>query len=309
VARNGKSNPWNGHRPGASIRASEARKADRVLEHRRGVDHWAHSREAARFAAGLAERLGLRLVIAHALSATVPAFHPTSPGQASPDEDEGVSRTRHAGERLVSELVKSGGVRDTSGRVEIGLAPECLRAIAEEESAEFVAVGTKGAGTARLVLMGSVSLATVRIARCPVVVVPPAVRLEPLGSFPAQPIVCGIGHPGDAEPVRVAARLARELHLTLLPTHVVSTEDDATASAAVAQIRERWTERLAVRAGEPSQQLAQVAQRRTRRWWWSELAGAARSARARSAPSHASWHARVLRRSWSVPSAPQPHRD
>jgi nucleotide-binding universal stress UspA family protein len=72
--------------------------------------------------------------------------------------------------------------------------------------------------------------------------------------------VCGIGHPGDAEPVRVAARLARELRLTLLPTHVVSTEDDATASAAVAQISERWTERLAVRAGEPSQQLAQVAQ-------------------------------------------------
>jgi nucleotide-binding universal stress UspA family protein len=178
VARNGKSNPWNGHRPGASIRASEDRKADRVLERRRGVDHSAHSREAARFAAGLAERLGLRLVIAHALSATVLAFHPTWPGQASPDEDEGVSRTRHAGERLVSELVKSGGVRDTSGRVEIGLAPECLRAIAEEESAEFVVVGTKGAGAARLVLMGSVSLATVRIARCPVVVVPPAVRLD-----------------------------------------------------------------------------------------------------------------------------------
>ena len=115
-----------------------------------------------------------------------------------------------------------------------------------------------------------------RIARCPVVVVPPAVRLEPLGSSPAQSIVCGIGHPGDAEPVRVAARLARELRLTLLLTHVVSTEDDATASAAVARIRERWTERLAVRAGEPSQQLAQVAQEtHARRWWSSELAGAA----------------------------------
>jgi hypothetical protein len=55
----------------------------------------------------------------------------------------------------VSELVTSGGVRDTSGRVEIGLAPECLRAIAEEESAEFVVVSTKGPGAARLVLMAS----------------------------------------------------------------------------------------------------------------------------------------------------------
>jgi hypothetical protein len=97
------------HRPGASIGASEDRKADRVLEHRRGVDHSAHSREAARFAADLAERLGLRLVIAHALSATVPAFHPHLPGKRPPDRGEGVSRTRYSGERLVSEIVKRGG--------------------------------------------------------------------------------------------------------------------------------------------------------------------------------------------------------
>lgn len=80
-----------------------------------GVEHSAHAREAARCAATLAERLQLRLVIAHALAATGPAFHPTWPGQASADTGDGVLLTRHAGERLVSELVQGVGGPDALG--------------------------------------------------------------------------------------------------------------------------------------------------------------------------------------------------
>jgi universal stress protein family protein len=195
----------------------------------------------------------------------------------------------------VSELVQGVGGPDASGRVQFGRAPEHLCQIAQEESAELLVVGTKGDAAARLVLMGSVSLATVRKAPCRVAVVPSATTLEPLGAAPSRSIVCGIGHADDAEPLRVATRLARELEL--VPVHVVSEDHDEVAGAAVAHIRERWTERLNARAGRPLAPAGTDPETSTPRWWSSAPVAAARSAQACSARSRASWRVRAPRRS------------
>jgi nucleotide-binding universal stress UspA family protein len=115
-------------------------------------------------------------------------------------------------------------------------------------------------GAAHAAVVGSVSLAVTRMATCPVVVVPPNVTPVPLVSSQAESIVCGVGHEEDVRPVRVAARLARQLDLALLPVHVVPRQDDGRSGATVAGIRTLLTDRApTIRVGEPAQQLARFA--------------------------------------------------
>jgi nucleotide-binding universal stress UspA family protein len=59
-----------------------------------GVDHSSHARTAAAFAAHFAERLGLRLILVHALPATVPPLAPEWPTRAAHDPAD-VRRSRH----------------------------------------------------------------------------------------------------------------------------------------------------------------------------------------------------------------------
>jgi len=77
-----------------------------------------------------------------------------------------------------------------------------------------------------------------------VIVVPPTVIHAALTPPEVETIVCGIGDADDAEPVRVAIRLARELGLFLLLAHVVPGEDEPTSARTVAGIRTLLTERL-----------------------------------------------------------------
>lgn len=225
-----------------------------------GVDHSPHAHEAAGVADFLAERLGLRLVIVHVVPATVPPVIPAWPIGAEPDRGDPREQAAASGERLVSDVAQRAEARDVIGCVEQGLAPEGLCRAAEEHAAAFVVVGTHGDGAAHAAVVGSVSLAVTRMATCPVVVVPPNVTPAPLVSSRVESIVCGVGHEEDVRPIRVAARLACNLDLALLPVHVVPSHDDGRSGATVAGIRSVLTDRgPAIRVGEPAQQLAQFA--------------------------------------------------
>lgn len=225
-----------------------------------GVDHSSHAREAAGVAAFLAERLGLRLIVVHAAPATVPSVIPAWPSRGRDDRGDVREQAAASTERLVADVVQRIDFPDVIGCVEEGLAPEALCRAAEEHSAAFIVVGTHGDGAAHAAVVGSVSLAVTRMATCPVVVVPPNVTSVPLVSSQAESIVCGVGHEEDVRPVRVAARLARQLDLALLPVPVVPSHDDGRSGATVAGIRSLLTDGgPPIRVGEPAQQLAQVA--------------------------------------------------
>ena len=141
-----------------------------------GVDGSADSQAALRVAAGLAERLGTRLLATHVIppnysspmglgGGTVPLLA----AQRGIDVD--------AAERLLEETLAASALTEaqrirTEERVTAGFPAERLADLADEEQAELIVVGSRGRGAFRAAFLGSVSSDLVGIARAPVVVVP-----------------------------------------------------------------------------------------------------------------------------------------
>ena len=136
-----------------------------------GVDGSPEARDAARVAADLAARLGLRLVIAHVAQVAAVSgggrFHP-APWPGGLDESELAARM------LVERVVHEAEVH-AEQCVLVGVPAERLAELADEEHAELIVVGSRGRGAFRSVFLGSVSHNVVGLARCPVVVVPPTI--------------------------------------------------------------------------------------------------------------------------------------
>jgi nucleotide-binding universal stress UspA family protein len=121
-----------------------------------GVDGSAHARRAVLAAAPLAERLDARLTL-------VAADDPVGGGPCA--------------EVLADAARTAAGVAD----VEIALVPTVgdaahqIARVAAERAADLVAVGPRGRGPWRAAVLGSVTTALMRLAACPVLVVPPGV--------------------------------------------------------------------------------------------------------------------------------------
>jgi nucleotide-binding universal stress UspA family protein len=115
-----------------------------------GYDGSDHSRRAARHAAALASRLGRELVLVHATG------------------DEGVE----ADEQLARELYAAGD--DVKVRLEVheGDPVQLLSAIAREQAAALLVIGTRGRNALSSALLGSVSGGLVGAAGRPVALVP-----------------------------------------------------------------------------------------------------------------------------------------
>ena len=253
-----------------------------------GLDHSDHAGVVAETATVLAERAGLRLVFVHAVPAHVPPLAPVWPHHAPADRGEIRRRAIDRGWGLVEQFVETSGLTDAVGRVETGLPADCLRRIANEDGVEYIVLGTRGAGAARAALVGSVSLATIQTAVCPVVVVPPNSGGLGVALPNARSILCGIGAGRENAPVRVAFGLARAFHLSLLPAHVLEHADEAAGGGTSARADEVLADVLAdalspsprgqpmasvhhgstvlsavqdpaIRAGDPAEQLAQLA--------------------------------------------------
>jgi nucleotide-binding universal stress UspA family protein len=122
-----------------------------------GVDDSAYGRSAARIAARLAEDLGLRLLLVHV------------------SEADGNGGGDHAAESLLATIVVEEGLGTVDRRVELGAPAQRLVAVAEDEDAELIVVGSRGRGALRAALLGSVSTEVIGAAPCPVLVVPPGV--------------------------------------------------------------------------------------------------------------------------------------
>jgi nucleotide-binding universal stress UspA family protein len=141
-----------------------------------GVDGSLDSRAALNVAAGLAERLGARLVLAHAVEYTHVPYEAAAPlGGMAPQvntaaRDDG---QEEAGERLLERIAFDSGLEQANQRVTIGNPAERLADLADDEGAELIAVGSRWRGAFKAAFLGSVSNSLVGVARCPVLIVPP----------------------------------------------------------------------------------------------------------------------------------------
>jgi len=137
-----------------------------------GIDGSRDARVALRLAAQLSSQLGVQLVVAHVVQPPVPSpgLGPTARQLAEVPLDALLA----AGEALVEKILDEEQLRDAKRRVVFGFPADRLADVADDEAAELIVVGSRGRGSFKAALLGSVSNDVIGVARCPVLVVPPA---------------------------------------------------------------------------------------------------------------------------------------
>lgn len=152
-----------------------------------GVDGSEDARAALRVAAGLAGRLGLRLVAVHVVQP------PVSAAGIGPSDRQAPAVTPdalvQAGRELVDRMLGEEELAEATGRVELGFPGDRLADVADEEAAELIVVGSRGRGPLKAALLGSVSTDVIGVARCAVLVVP-----RSSGRWSREPIGAAAGH-------------------------------------------------------------------------------------------------------------------
>jgi nucleotide-binding universal stress UspA family protein len=140
-----------------------------------GVDGSPDSQAAIGVAAGLAERLGARLVLAYVVDvAPVPYAGIGAGGIAPPPMLPALREEQEeAGARQLERIAVASGLGETEQRIAVGLPAERLADLADDENAELIVVGSRGRGRFKAAFLGSVSNSLVGVARCPVLIVPP----------------------------------------------------------------------------------------------------------------------------------------
>jgi nucleotide-binding universal stress UspA family protein len=134
------------------------------------VDESQEARDAARFGKLLADRLGLQLVLLHVAAAPIaPGVSTAAHGQ----ERLAAAERESADELLEAVALELGLGNATERRVEFGDVAARVLAVVEEGRAELVVLGSRGRGSLKTALLGSVSKDVVGRAPCVVVVVPP----------------------------------------------------------------------------------------------------------------------------------------
>jgi nucleotide-binding universal stress UspA family protein len=144
-----------------------------------GVDGSADSQAALGVAARLTGRLEARLVLAHVAELTLAPYAAVGrigSGGVAPRPLTLATRgeQEEAGARLLEQLADEHGLGGAEQRVVVGLPAERLADLADDEGAELIVVGSRGRGRFKAAFLGSVSNSLVGVARCPVLIVPPA---------------------------------------------------------------------------------------------------------------------------------------
>src|SRR5918992_20009 len=164
-----------------------------------GVDRSDAAEPVVDAASWLASALDTRLLVVHAVEEPV----------------------EEAQELLESLRTRLPGANDTSVRLVEGAPADQLIEVADQEDAELLVVGSRGRGALSSAVLGGVSRKGARDARCPVVVVPPAVSIDADGNGGSEgTVVCGVDGSGHAvTAAQVAGRLAGRLGGRLLVVH------------------------------------------------------------------------------------------
>jgi nucleotide-binding universal stress UspA family protein len=129
-----------------------------------GIDPSPGAREALRVAERLRRRLGLRVVAVHVVDAFV---------REVPENGLVVRQARERGDRLVEQLLAERELGELDRRIELGDPAERLAAVALEEGAELIVIGSQPHGRRRTTLRSRLATELPETTDCPVVVVPP----------------------------------------------------------------------------------------------------------------------------------------
>jgi len=137
-----------------------------------GVDGSDGARVALRVADRLAGELEARLVVAHVVQpqSTARGFGPTADQLATLPLDT----LRASGEALLDGILDEEQLGGAERRVVVGFTADRLADLADDEGAELIVVGSRGRRRVKAAWLGSVSADLIAVARCPVLVVPPA---------------------------------------------------------------------------------------------------------------------------------------
>jgi nucleotide-binding universal stress UspA family protein len=207
--------------------------------------------EAGELAAGL----GCPLVLVHVVQDS--GFTDARPGreQVRAIEEERALGLLH---RARLELPAMANVRE---RVAFGPPVGMLVALASDENAEVLVVGSRGLGPLAAALMSSVSRALTRAAPCPVVVVSPAVsRDEPAPPRERDAVVCGVDATElSARTAVFAADMAERLRCRLVLVHACDGDGAAREVARTLASVTDGSPAVRVGEGEPAEALASIA--------------------------------------------------
>ena len=132
-----------------------------------GLDGSEHSLKALDYARALAEKFGAKLILLH-------AYHPTSDLRGSEGYDQMVARRKRAGEKVIKKAIEShlaGAPFEMEEDLLEGPAAEAIVWAADVRDADLVVMGTRGMGSFKGLLFGSVSTKVTHYAPCPVMVV------------------------------------------------------------------------------------------------------------------------------------------
>jgi nucleotide-binding universal stress UspA family protein len=130
-----------------------------------GVDPSPGAREALRVAAQLHRSLGFRVVAVHVVDALV---------RDGPETGTVVRQRREVGNRLLEHLLADGELGSLERRVELGDPVEQLAAVALEEGAELIVIGSQPHGRRwRRTVPSRLAIELAQTTSCPVLVAPP----------------------------------------------------------------------------------------------------------------------------------------
>jgi nucleotide-binding universal stress UspA family protein len=130
------------------------------------------SRRGIPFARELARQGGGRVVIAHVREQAV-----TKGGGAPPHEDEIQASIDREAEEISQQGIET---NVETGTVVLGGPAHAINEIADGAGADLIITGTRGHSPVSGLLLGSVTLRLLHIAKCPVLAVPPGVTPERL---------------------------------------------------------------------------------------------------------------------------------
>lgn len=172
------------------------------------------SREALDYTLTLAEKVGAKVIVSHAVRIPSTSYSAFDFPKEYEDELKEESRTRLS--QFVESARRAKGP-EIESRLTVGFPEQVVRQLVAKESPELIVAAKHSRSTLERFFMGSTTEKILRNAPCPVLVVPD----RGLKSVKWDPVVCAVDFsPTSRNSLQFAVQLSRATHTALQVLHV-----------------------------------------------------------------------------------------